>query len=266
MSLLIDPQEDDIQVVARIYTDKGRESTIGYLDEERAEDYEDEDPEFRRLRKIRLNGKDEMIFPEIPDFQDAEQVDRVYIAGESGCGKTTFIGEYIQKFRQKYSKAKVWLISSKTEDRILDCLPIERIRIDEDILEMPLTLEDISVTPCSLAVFDDIEDFKNKKVTAAVDQFLNECIRNGRSRGIFTLYVHHDPCDYKATKLKLFEATRVVTFPRRCGAGIYDYLYEKKLKLNKRTIDAIDGLRSDWVCVNKRIPRLVISNRYILIP
>ena len=57
----------------------------------------------------------------------------------------------------------------------------------------------------------------------------------------------------------------MVIFPRKCGEGTYNYLLEKKLFLNKKTIEAITTLKSNYVIINKSVPRTIISDKYILL-
>ena len=57
-------------------------------------------------------------------------------------------------------------------------------------------------------------------------------MRNGRSLGIYSIFVHHNPtADYKSTRNMIFEANKVVIFPKRSGKGTYNYLMEKNLLL-----------------------------------
>ena len=89
-------------------------------------------------------------------------------------------------------------------------------------------------------------------------------MRNGSS-GIYILYTHHDPCDYKKTKSQIFEASSIATFPKQSGENAYDYLYDKKLHLNKVTIKAISKTKSKFVLINKGNPKYIISDRYIVL-
>lgn len=219
------------------------------------------------LTKMRLNEENESFFPSITNFNDSEQVDRVYITGETGVGKTSFIRKYIIMFTHKYPKSKIFFISSKQQDKEIDDLPVERIKIDDDILINRLSLIEFSKkSKPSLIVFDDVEDFQNKKINVEIARFRDEVMRNGRSYGMYSLFVNHNPCDYYKTRSQIFEANKIVIFPRRSGSGTYDYLLEKKLNLNKEIVKMINNLKSSFVCINKNIPKIIISDKYIIIP
>lgn len=247
--------------IANLYEDSAHINQIFHTDDD------DIDDKVKKLKTIRLNDKNKSFFPNIIDFFKTEQTQKIYVCGASGCGKSSFIREYIIHFLEKYgSKANILLFSSKKEDKVLDDLRLERVEIDEDILTSPYTLEEISSTGSPvLVIFDDIEDFGTKKITKEIERLRDEVMRNGRSYGIFCIYVHHDPCDYKSTKSQIFEANMIVIFPRRSGVGTYDYLLDKKLHLGKKKIDMINQLKSNFVCINKNIPQNIVSDKYILL-
>ena len=241
--------------VANIFSPTGKNIKKVYVEED-----------VEGLDKIRINDET-YFFPTISDFEKEEQVDRVYICGESGCGKSSFIREYVFKFLEQYPKATILLFSSKTEDKQLDDIPkLIRVKIDDDIHANPYTLQEISSnSKPTLTIFDDIEDFPNKKINKEIERLRDEIMRNGRSMGIYSIFTHHNPTDYKATRNMIFEANKVVIFPRRSGKGTYNYLMDKKLLLHKDQIDMINTLKSSYVIVCKQIPKCIISNKYIML-
>ena len=107
--------------------------------------------------------------------------------------------------------------------------------------------------------------FLNIFANNEIARLRDEVLRNGRSYGIFSIFVHHNPTDYKATRNMIFEANKVVIFPKRSGKGTYNYLMDKKLLLDKECRDLINNLKSSWVCVNKQVPKSIISDKYIML-
>jgi len=241
--------------IANIFSPKGKIIKEVFVDEDN-----------EGLDKIRINDET-YFFPSIPDYETEEQVDRVYVCGESGVGKSSFIREYVIKFLQQYPKATCLLFSSKTEDKQLDDIPsIIRVKIDDDIHINPYTLTEISSnTKPTLTIFDDIEDFPNKKINKEIERLRDEIMRNGRSNGIYSIFCHHNPTDYSHTRNMIFEANKVVIFPRRSGKGTYNYLLDKKLLISKDQIDMINTLKSTYVIICKQIPKCIISNKYIIL-
>lgn len=260
MSLTFDCKDNTVHL-ANLYSKGKLKDKVCYNDPDNLP--EDE----KNLTKIRLNEEGDEFFPAINDFKKTEQTQRFYVCGETGVGKSTFIKKYIMEFKKKYPRARVLLFSSKMEDKTLDELGyIERVQIDDDILTNPYTLAEIAANskPC-LTVFDDVEDFQNKKITREIERLLNEVLRNGRSYGIYSIFTHHQPADYVKTRNLIFEASHCVLFPRRSGKETYNYFLEKKMNLNKKTIDMINNLKSNFVCIKKNIPKTVIADKYILL-
>jgi hypothetical protein len=247
--------EGDGKLVADIYSPDGKKLKPIFASEEET-----------GLDKMRINDET-YFFPAIPDFKEDDQVDRVYVCGETGSGKSSFIREYVFKFLRQYTKATILLFSSKKEDKQLDDIPqIKRVNIDDDIYANPYTLNEISSnSKPTLTIFDDCEDFPNKKINNEIARLRDEILRNGRSYGIYSIFVHHNPVDYKATRNMIFEANKVVIFPRRSSKGTYNYLLEKKLLISKDQIDMINTLKSSYVCISKQIPKCIISNKYIIL-
>ncbi len=241
---------------------------VFYKDKNDDESESEDDDDENNLTKIRMNDPNLHFFPHIKSYKDAdEQVDRCYITGETGSGKSTFVKAYVQKFMKKFPKAKMYLFSSKDEDKQLDSIKsIERVKVDDDILTNPYNLKELTMgKKPTLVIFDDIEDFKNAKINKEVARLRDEILRNGRSYGIYCLYCNHNPCDYKNTRNQIFESNKIIIFPKRAGDGSYTYLLEKKLNLSKDTIKKISSLNSSFVCINKNIPKSIISDKYIFL-
>jgi hypothetical protein len=166
-----------------------------------------------------------------------------------------------------FAKSKILFFSSKKEDENIDKISfVERVKIDNDILTNPYTLAEISGTgKPSLCVFDDIEDFGNVKINKEIHRLLEEILRNGRSYGIYCVYTHHQPSEYKSTRNLIYEATQVVIFPSRCARNSYDYLMERKLNLPKKAINTINKLKSAFVCIKKKLPKAIIADKYLIL-
>ena len=246
------------KIIANVFNnDNEKTKTIHY----------NEDAKGEKIEKMRLPDNEGYFFPELENWTKTEQVDRVYVTGETGTGKSSFIKSYVQHFMIKFPKSPILLFSSKKEDKALDNIKrISRVEVDDDIYINPYTLEEISSKGKPvLVIFDDIEDFPNKKINKEVERLRDETLRNGRSYGIYSIFVHHNPCDYKSTRNQIFEANKVVIFPKRSGKGTYNYLMEKKLLLDKETIGYINDLKSNFVCINKVCPKTIISDKYILV-
>jgi hypothetical protein len=249
---------DDGKLIANIYND--REKLVSPI-------YYDEEETTRPIKKLRI--EEGHIFPEINKInEEDEQTERIYVSGPSGVGKSSFIASYIHRWKMKYPNSPILLFSSKNEDKTLDDIKgLIRVKIDDDILVNPYTIEEITAKkkPAYLILFDDIEDFVNPKINKQIRLLCEQCLRLGRSYHIYTICVSHQPTDYRATRNYLLEASAVVIFPRRAPSNIYNYLLEKKLMINKDNINLINKLKSNFVYIRRAFPNVIISDKYVLI-
>lgn len=229
--------------------------------------YEDIDENNHRpITSLKITNGNHYYFPALTNFEDEEQRMALLVGGKSGCGKTTFISIFVKKWMQKNKGKPVFLFSSKTEDAKLDSIKgINRVEITEDLIINPITLDEIAIKGKSLCLFDDISDFSNSKITKEIKRLLLEILRNGRSRNIDIIYVNHDLTSGYETKLLILEATGIVLFPKRSASGTYQYLLEKKLRINKENINLITKLNSSYVYIHTNHPNVIISDKYILV-
>lgn len=259
MSLSLEPTHNSIPL-ANCYED-GKHNIISYIDRD------DLPEDAKLLGRIRLNDKSDSFFPLIKEKND-ESGQNIYISGPTGCGKSTFIRLYIMHFLKKYPKAPVLLFTCKQHDKKLDDIKqIKRVRIDTDMLQNKMTLQEISAkkNPFVLCIFDDIEDFPDKKLNIEINRLCNEVIRCGRSYGCITLYVNHDSCAYNQTKLFIKEATQIVMMPYRAPKSTYDLMMSHYLKLDNKTQNLIKNVKSDFVAVNRSRPECIIADKYIIL-
>lgn len=260
-------------------TEKGKNTEpIAYLYPDKQEIYrinDDTDVDFNTGKvntkkksgssKLKTMDKGQSFFPAVHDWSDDNMNERVYVTGKAGSGKSYhFIRPYIVQYHKKFPKNNVYLFSSKLEDKALDDLTyIQRVQIDSDMLENPV---DIRQLKNSLLIFDDVEDFPNKKITKEVARLLDEVLKNGRSYNLYVVYTHHQPTDYKATRLLLFESTAIVIFPKSKVGGKhdYDYMLDKYVHLSDINKNIIKNADSKFVYITKTNPNIIISDKYIL--
>lgn len=218
-----------------------------------------------KVKKLKIMDSNEFFFPAVHDWSKDEMNQRIYVTGKSGSGKSYyFIRRYVIAYHKMYKNNDIYLFSAKLEDRALDDLKfIKRVDIDEDIVNNPI---DIRQLKNSLCIFDDIEKFQTTKITKAVLHLLEELLENGRSMNIFLVYSHHQPTDYKNTRLQLFESTAIVLFPnsKTGGKHDYDYLLDKYLPISKVNKNIIKNSKSEFVYISKANPQIIISDKYIL--
>lgn len=194
----------------------------------------------------------------LPIFDPNEERKVFYIAGMSGCGKSTFTGEIIEQYIKMFPKNRIILFSNKPSDPALDKFKkLIRIELDDELLEVPITLDELKN---SLVIFDDVEYTPNKKIGEELDRIRDLILQQGRSYKISFCYISHQLTNYKHSRVILNECHCCVLFPKLTTTYALKYLLEKYFGFNKHNINKLKNLPSRWVCVNKIPPCVIHQN------
>ena len=190
--------------------------------------------------------------------------ERIFIAGASGSGKSTFAGNYMKRYKKKFKDNEMFVFSRNTEDIALDKAEPIRVELSEEILEEPLDMTELNN---SLVVFDDITTIPNKEIKEEVLRLREDLLECGRKENIYVLVTNHNLLDYKNTRNLLNEASSVVFFPKGGGGQhqIQSFL-TRHAGLSKKEIQKIRGLSSRWVSIYRTYPTFILHERgaYIL--
>ncbi len=187
-------------------------------------------------------------FVPLPPVNDSS---RIYTAGPTGSGKSTFSSSYIKELKKKHKKMDIFIFSKLEKDDVLDTLKPVRIKIDESIIDNPIELKELKNSIC---VFDDIDSFTSNKLRDAVAKLRSEVLSEGRHHNISAICTNHQLCDYQKTRNLLLECSLVTFFPKSGGAyGITRFL-SHYAGLGKNEIKKILNLPSRWVSVYKQFP------------
>jgi predicted AAA+ superfamily ATPase len=108
----------------------------------------------------------------------------LYITGASGSGKSYYTKSYIKEFQKskKYKDFPVYLFSALTEDDSLDEIKPKRIRLDESIIDDPISIDELEN---SLCIFDDTDVIGDKKYVMRYIRLLDRILEVGRHKNIF---------------------------------------------------------------------------------
>lgn len=230
-----------------------------------------------KINVLKLDKPADYFFPAIPDVNpiNKEFNCRIYISGASGVGKSFyFIRPYVIAFKKKFPNSKIFLFSSKTDDKALDDLPIQRITINDKFIDNPPSLVSFkSKNEPSLIIFDDIETYtggakQGAVYNKAVLNFLKEVMMNGRSQTIGCLYVWHKIADRANTAKMILERTACVVFPNSdlSEEATNLYFFHNYLKItDSKIISFLSNAPSKYVYISKTKPICAISNNYIKI-
>jgi hypothetical protein len=180
------------------------------------------------------------------------------VAGPSGSGKSTYSAQYIKKYKRAFPKNEFVLFSRKPEDAILDELNPIRIKLDQSLVDDPVTLEELKDT---LVLFDDIDTIPEKDIKKAVKDIQNDILEVGRSYHITCICTSHQICNYNETRILLNECTQFVFFPRAGGTHHITRFLKVYAGLSKKEIQKILKLPSRWVLLNRTYPNYIMYNQ-----
>jgi hypothetical protein len=199
---------------------------------------------------------EESKFQIIPDYE--KERDILYITGASGSGKTTFTAGYIKEYKKTFKKNEIYVFSALKEDETLDKLGVKRIKIDNNLIEDPLTIDDFKN---SLVIFDDIDVIGEKKLREAVYKVLNSILETGRHTKTSCVNTNHLPTNKGETRRILNEAHAVVYFPHSGSVRGINYLLMDYVGLTKKDIQEIKGMKSRWCCIFKNYPQIAMTEK-----
>ena len=192
----------------------------------------------------------------LPNFNIIE---KLYICGVSGSGKSTFSANWAKRYLQKYRKNELYILSNVDADPVLDKLNPCRINLTS-VIEDPLSPDELD---SSLIIFDDIGTIENPQIRKASVGFLNNILECGRHYNCTCISTSHVIMDYSNSKKSLVESTSVVIFLK--GSQVQNKRYmENYCGFSKEQITKILNLNSRWVCISRVLP-LIIHERGVFL-
>ena len=186
----------------------------------------------------------------------------VYLSGPSGAGKSTWIGNYIKQYKKKFKKNEIYVISSISQDDVIDKYEPIRLEIDEDfIAEGPL---DPELFRDSLVILDDVDTISNKQVKRYITDIRDFLLEQGRHTNTYMLMSHHLLSNYKATRIMLNESNVYVLFPKVNGAKLKKFL-ENNLGMGNDEYQKLRKLPSRWVAIYRQYPHFVMYEKGVYV-
>ncbi len=221
---------------------------------------------FDELLNDKLNKEitveDGTLFP-IPylNADGEKQRQSIFICGQSGSGKSTWIARYVEYYKMLFPKNDVILFSKKEKDEALDHIKaIKRIPITPELMEEDIEPEDLKD---SLVIFDDVDTIKDKKLQEFIHKLRDDLLETGRSENVYVLITGHTFMNWNKTKVTLSESSGVVVYPKRTSSETLKNFLRKYCGLDKDQIAKIEKLDSRAVYINKNYPKYVVSDHKI---
>lgn len=190
-------------------------------------------------------------------------VEKLYISGNSGSGKTYNASKWIEKYLKMFKNedAEFYLFSLVDSDETLDRLDPVRIDIDDTLITDPIPLEDFSD---SVVVFDDSEMVPSKQLKSMLFNMMDKLITMGRHTRSRVIIITHQISNYKETRLILAEATSITIFPRYGAVSSIKKMLETHIGLNKNQIAKVLKLPSRYVSIYKYGINYILYEKGIL--
>ena len=188
--------------------------------------------------------------------------DVLFIAGESGSGKSYYAREYAKKYKNIFPENEIFLISYLEEDETLDEYK-EIIRLDcfnDKFLSIIENLDIKNEFSNCLVIFDDIDSITNKKEKQKIFALLNKLLRIGRHYNTSVAYLGHELYSSPELKTIMNEAFEIVFFPRFLNYKKLRYLLEEYFGLSKTQIQRIRSIKDRSVTYIKGSDKIILSN------
>lgn len=200
---------------------------------------------------------------QVPNTKSEREI--LYITGASGSGKSTYTRKYCEQYKKKFPNNPIILFSSLPDDESLDSIRPQRFKIDDRLIEEPITTDNLNVFQDSCIIFDDIDVLTNKKHRQAVMDIANGVLEIGRHFNITAIFTNHLPTNKGDTRRVLNESHAVIYFPHSGSQRGTRYLLESYVGLDKNMIAKIKKMPSRWCCVFKNYPQAVMTTRRVML-
>ena len=190
-----------------------------------------------------------------------QESSRIFVAGPSGVGKSTWISNFMKKYLESYPKNHIYVFSPKLDDEAFKGIKhLDYVKLDNTILEVPLSVGEFRDSMC---VFDDIESITDKHINEAVRIFRNQCYEIGRSPyNITTIAVSHIILANEKTKVPINESDEAVLFPKSNFSAI-EALCRRYYGMTKEQLQYIRDVPSRWVVIKRSYPQAIISENAV---
>ena len=215
---------------------------------------------------------------------------RVYVFGQSGSGKSTFVSNFLCEGWQLLNKSKdinIYLISRKPEDKAFDSNPnVTRIPLEsftyqeEDEYEVDeetgkkkkkkkgkvksrWSIDDFEDGSC--VIFDDIDTLQGE-LKKAVWGLRDELLTMGRSKGICITSIAHIAMGNGMTKISVNESNMIVWFPRGVNWIHLNRLLRQYYAISDQTMKRIQSIKgSRWICLLRTVPVIILTEDQIFL-
>lgn len=206
---------------------------------------------------LQMTGKE--ILRPIMRRQAGSFPNRVFIAGASLCGKSYLASKLAKDYFLNFKKNKIINFSYLNNDENYAKLKnYHKMRIDEDILENPIDLDELHDSVC---IFDDIQHFTDKYIVKELERIRDSCLQAGRHSNIDVIVCTQNLLDGPKTKQCVNNTFQVIGFPQSAGRFQLGEWLRRYIRLSQEQVRTILNLPSRWVLVNQGTPIYVLHEK-----
>ena len=191
----------------------------------------------------------------------------LFVAGESGAGKSFFVREYAKRYHSMFPKNQIYLISYLDRDETLDAYkPIIRLNCftPEFLHDCPDLDLEVEFTD-SLVLFDDIDCISDIKQKIIIYGLLNKMLRIGRHFNTSVAFIGHELFAEHSLKIILNESHSITWFPRALNYKKLKYLLEDYFGLSKDQIIKIRAIKDRSITYIKGMDKIILSEKQAFI-
>lgn len=180
----------------------------------------------------------------------------IYLFGMAGSGKSTVLGNYLAEWKSKHPKGQIIVVSRICEDNAFDDLDIQRMEIDEELIDEPQTSDDFPEG--SFIVFDDVDSIQPKKLKDAIYGMMTDLLNTGRHKNISVAVTSHLGADHVKTRGILNESHIIVCFPLGSSAHQIRYVATRYCGLSPKQVMTMLKLPSRFVAMRRSYPPAIV--------
>lgn len=202
---------------------------------------------------------------QVPNIDQEREI--AFISGPSGSGKSTNASNYIKQYKLLYPRNEIYVFSRLPEDKVIDDLNVNRVVLDQDLIDNPIDISRELTGGC-LCLFDDIDTITDKKLQDAILKLKADIMEIGRHYAITLLSTSHliNSNNKRDCRTTMNESHTITIFPKAGNTYGINYALKNYLGFSKKQIDKIMNLPSRSVTIGKTYPNYVLYDKGVYIP
>jgi hypothetical protein len=200
----------------------------------------------------------ESTFELAPNPKTERQI--IYITGASGSGKSYYSNKFMEKYKKLYPNNPIIIFSAIHDEDDSIKVEMNRIRIDESLVDDPIKVEELADTLC---IFDDVDSISNKAIKTAVYATMNEILQTGRHFRTSMIVTNHLSTAGHLTRIILNEAHMIVVFPKSGSSRGIKYLLGNYCGLCKGDLEQVFREKTRAFTIFRNYPMIAMTEKKI---